>query len=116
MALTAMDPHSSAFDPEPADLPETPHLGGGNAAIGGRYEIQFVERLNHLDSPQANAYGVHDLEGGSRQRFALVLHRNGYGRFAQFKNLAAVDSGGILRAAAHGTVAVTGSDINGAKF
>ena len=110
MALTAMDPHSSAFDPEPADLPETPHLGGGNAAIGGRYEIQFVERLNHLDSPQANAYGVHDLEGGSRQRFALVLHRNGYGRFAQFKNLAAVDSGGILRAAAHGTVAVTGSE------
>ena len=105
-----MDPPPSTFDSEPTDVPQTPQIGGAIAAIGGRYEIQFAERLNHLDSPQANAYGVHDLEGGSRRCFALVLNRNGYGRFTQFKSFAAVNSGGILRAAAHGAVAVTGTE------
>ncbi|MDA0231134.1 MAG: hypothetical protein O3B21_13230 [Proteobacteria bacterium] len=104
-----MDPKPSAFDPECAGLPQTLLLSGAGAAIGGRYEVQFAERLNHLDSPQADAYGVHDLEGGRRRHFALILQSNGYGRFAQFENFAAVDSDGMLRAVAQGAVTVTGA-------
>ena len=97
---------AAASDQDPAEMSQSPQLSGGTALVGGRYEFQFAARLQQLDSPQANAYSVRDLEGGSRHRFALVLRQNGYGRFCQFESFAALEAGGMLRAIAHGTVGV----------
>ena len=84
---------TAATGQDQAEMSQPPQPASATALFGGRYKIQFAQRLQHLDSPQAKAYGVRDLEGGSRHRFALVLHRNGYGRFCQFEIFAALDAG-----------------------
>ncbi len=93
--------------------PESPSEllpGGGASIVGGQYEIDFSNRLNHLNSPQAQAFAVNDLEGGSRHRFALVLTRNSYGRFAQRADFSALDAAGMLQALSHGAIAVPGAE------
>lgn len=94
----------NAPDSPGAEISHEPHASDGPAVIGGRYEVDFSECLNYLDSPQAHAYGARDLEGGSRHRFALVLTRNSYVRFARFADLNAVYAGGMLRMFAHGSI------------
>jgi hypothetical protein len=95
-----------ALDSPGAAISQEPQSADGPAIVGGRYEVTFSERLNHLDSPQAHAFGVRDLEGGSRHRFALVLTRNSYGRFTRIAEISTLDAGGMLRIFSHGPLAV----------
>ena len=91
-----------------SETPSEPMPSSGSSVVGGRYEIDFSDRLIHLDSPQAQAFAVRDLEGVSRHRFALVLKRNSYGRFARRAEFGTVDAGAMLQSLSHGTIAVPG--------
>jgi hypothetical protein len=80
-------------------------MTGATATLGGRYEIQFGERLSAYDSPQANAFAVHDLESRNTRHFALVLKRNGYGRFGLAGRFTGLGAAGMLNILAHGAAA-----------
>ena len=105
----ALDRSNPEAPPQnPPETPSEPMPSSGSGVVGGRYEIDFSDRLNYLDSPQAQAFAVRDLEGVSRHRFALVLTRNSYGRFARRSEFGAIDAGAMLQPLAHGTITVPG--------
>ena len=100
-------PENLADNATPESFPE-PMASSGSGIVAGRYEIDFYDRLKHLDSPQAHAFSVRDLEGAAHHNFALVLTCNPYGRFARRADFSAVGAGGMLHALAHGSLAVPG--------